>query len=87
MNGDSPRKEKMNIIKVLQRSGQNNSQGQVGLKQSSKRSKAPTTESVLIWAENQRALYAAGALSAAHVEALMAIPNWSWVSGHELGQK
>jgi len=81
------RKVEMKITKVLQRAGQHSTEGHDGLKQSSKRAKAPTREEVLIWAENQRAMYAAGTLSAAHVEALMAIPNWSWVSGHELGQR
>lgn len=73
----------MNIIKAPQRSGQNSSQGQVGLKQSSKRAKAPTREELHMWAESQRALYAAGKLSDAHTEALMAIPHWSWESVDE----
>jgi hypothetical protein len=76
----------MNIIKVLQRAGQNSSQDHDGLKQSSKRAKAPTREELHMWAESQRALYAAGKLSNAHTEALMAIPHWSWESVDESGE-
>lgn len=51
---------------------------QIGRDELSEESPAPTGEELLIWAEYQRTLYAAGELPPAQVRALMEIPGWTW---------
>ena len=68
----------MKITSVTKMTRRNSTKGQIGLKDSRKKSAAPTREELFIWAECQRTLFAAGKLPAAHAKALMAIPSWSW---------